>query len=150
MGSYFYRARFAILFLILIAIGRLVLGATGRPYQEGTNVFSIVTFTFFACLFYGAFSRPLWGFRFFQAMILGAVIAFSAQVLIFLATVGSYLLDVQTYFNNPRALNVEEAIPLSRALLIRLGGLVFNPIFASIAALIGWSLGNLIPRDGAK
>jgi hypothetical protein len=110
----------------------------------------MVTFTFIACLFYGAFSRPLWGARFFQAMILGAVIAFSAQSIIFLATVGSYLLDAQTYFNHPRALNVEEAIPLSRALLIRLGGLVFNPIFASIVALIGWSLGRLVPRDGAR
>ncbi|HEY7819704.1 MAG TPA: hypothetical protein VIG29_15895, partial [Vicinamibacteria bacterium] len=63
---------------------------------------------------------------------------------------GSYLLGAETYFNHPRALNVQEAIPLGRALLIRLGGLLFNPIFASIAALIGWSLGNLIPRDGAK
>ena len=145
MGSYFQRVRFAILFLVLFAIGRLVLGATGVAYAQGTNIFSIVTFSYFASLLFGAFSRPLWGFRLTQAMMLGVAIGLSGQILIFVATLGSYLAGAQTYFNDPTALNVQEAIPLGQAMVARLIGLVVNSILNSIAALIGWSLGKLIP-----
>jgi len=152
MGSYFHRVRFVIVFLILFTIGRFVLGATGVPYAEGTHVFSIVTFSLFASLLYGAFSRPLWGFRLPQAMMLGVAIGLSGQVLIFLATLGSALAGAETYFNNPIALlgqgagvDVEEAIPLGQAMVARLIGLVVNPILNAIAALIGWSLGKLVP-----
>jgi len=150
MGSYFRRVRFAILFLLLFAIGRLVLGATNIPYATGTHIFSIVTFSFFASLFFGAFSRALWGFRVPQAMMLGVAIGLSGQILIFLATLGSYLAGAETYFNNPIAIlgqggAVEEAIPLGQAMVARAIGLVLNPIFNSIAALIGWSLGKLVP-----
>ncbi len=145
MGSYFGRVRFAILFVVLFAIGRLVLGATGMPFAQGTHLFSIVTFSLFASLFFGAFSRQLWGFRFHQAMMLGVAIGLSGQILIFLATLGSYLAGTQTYFNDPAALNVPEAIPLGQALVARLIGIAINPILNSIAALIGWSLGKLIP-----
>jgi hypothetical protein len=155
MSSYFRRVQFVIVFLVLFAIGRLVLGATGVAYAQGTNIFSIVTFSFFASLLFGAFSRPLWGFRLPQAMMLGVVIGLSGQVLIFLATLGSYLAGAETYFNNPIALlgqgagvNVEEAIPLGQAMVARLIGLVVNPILNSIAALIGWSLGKLVPEKG--
>lgn len=154
MGSYFRRVRFAILFLLLFAIGRLVLGATNVPYATGTNIFSIVTFSFFASLFFGAFSRSTWGYRLGQAMMLGVAIGLSGQVLIFLATLGSYLAGAETYFNNPIAIlgqgagvNVE-AIPLGQAMVARLIGLVVNPILNSIAALIGWSLGKLVPEKG--
>ena len=150
MSSHFQRVRFAILFLVLFAIGRLVLGATGVAYAQGTNIFSIVTFSFFASLLFGAFSRPLWGFRLPQAMMLGLAIGLSGQILIFLATLGSYLAGAHTYFNDPTALvvgleNVPEAISLGGAMVARLIGLVVNPILNSIAALIGWSLGKLIP-----
>jgi hypothetical protein len=145
MGSYFHRVRFVVLFLVLFTIGRFVLGATGVPYAQGTHVFSIVTFSFFASLFFGAFSRQLWGFRLLQAMMLGIAIGLSGQILIFLSTLGSYLTGAETYFNNPTALNVQEAIPLGQAMGARAAGLVINPILNSIAALIGWSLGKLIP-----
>ena len=155
MSSYFRRVQFVIVFLVLFAIGRFVLGATGVPYAQGTHVFSIVTFSLFASLLYGAFSRPLWGFRLTQAMMLGVAIALSGQILIFLATLGSSLAGAETYFNNPIALlgqgaggNVEGAVPLGQAMVARLIGLVVNPILNSIAALIGWSLGKLIPGKG--
>jgi hypothetical protein len=150
MGSYFRRVRFAILFLLLFAIGRLVLGATNVPYATGTHIFSIVTFSLFASLFFGAFSRSTWGYRLGQAMMLGVAIGLSGQVLIFLATLGSYLAGAQTYFNNPIALvgpgATEEVIPLGQAMVARLIALVINPILNSIAALIGWSLGKLVPE----
>ncbi len=155
MGSYFRRVRFVIVFLVLFTIGRFVLGATGVPYAQGTHVFSIVTFSLFASLLYGAFSRPLWGFRLSQAMMLGVAIGLSGQILIFLSTLGSSLAGVETYFNNPVALlgqgagaKFEGAIPLGQAMVARLIGIVVNPILNSIAALIGWSLGKLIPGKG--
>jgi hypothetical protein len=146
MGSYFGRVRFAILFLVLIAIGRLVLGATGVPYAQGTNIFSLVTFSYIASLFFGAFSRSVWGFRVPQAMMLGVAIGLSGQVLIFLATLGSYLAGAETYFNHPTALNVQEAIPLGQAMVARLITLAINTIINSIVVFIGWSLGKLIPE----
>ena len=146
MGPYFQRVRFAILFLILFAIGRLVLGATGVPYDAGTHIFSLVTFAYLASLFFGAFSRPLWGFRATQAMMLGAAIGLSGQILILILTVGSYLTGADTYFNHPRALTGgEEAIPLAQALVARAIGLAVNSIASAIVALIGWSLGKLVP-----
>lgn len=155
MGSYFRRVRFAILFILLLAIGRLVLGATNVPYATGTAIFSIVTFSLFASLFFGAFSRAVWGFRVPQAMMLGVAIGLSGQVLIFVLTLGSYLAGADTYFNNPIALvgqgaaaELEGAIPLGQAMVARLIGIVINPILNSIAALIGWSLGKLVPEKG--
>jgi hypothetical protein len=145
MGSYFHRVRFVIVFLVLFVIARLVLGARGVPYAEGTHVFSMVTFSIFASLFYGGFSRTLWGLRPHQAMLLGIAIGLSGQILILLATVGSYLAGVETYFNHPSALNVESAIPLGQAVTRRLAGILVNPILNAIAALIGWSLGKLVP-----
>jgi hypothetical protein len=152
MGSYFRRLRFAILFLLLFAIGRLILGATNVPYATGTHIFSIVTFSLFASLFFGAFSRSAWGYRLGQAMMLGIAIGLFGQILIFLLTLVSYIAGAETYFNNPIALAGpgagEEAIPLGQAMVARLIGLVVNPILNSIAALIGWSLGKLVPEKG--
>jgi hypothetical protein len=147
MGVSIRRVRFAILFLVLFAIGRFILGARGVPYASGTNIFSLVTFSYIGSLLYGAFSKPLWGARLPQAMMLGVAIGLSGQIIIFLSTLFSYLAATETYFNHPTALNVEQAIPLAQALGTRALGLVINPIAASIAALIGWSLGGLIPKS---
>ncbi len=146
MGSYVPRVRFAIVFLVLITIGRFVLGATGVPYERGTHIFSIVTFSYFASILFGGFSRAVWGYRLRQAMMLGAAIGLSGQVLIFLSTLVSYLVGAETYFNNPAPLGGGESVPLSQAMLGRTLGLVANTIFCAIAALIGWSLGKLIPE----
>ncbi len=146
MGSYFRRVRFAIVFIVILVIGRVVLGATGVPYATGTNIFSIVTFSFFASILFGGFSRAVWGFRLGQAMMLGVAIGLSGQILIFLATLLSYVAGVETYFNNPAPLGGGESVPLSQAMLGRTLGLVANTIFCAIAALIGWALGKLIPE----
>lgn len=145
MGSYFHKARFAIVFLLIFLVGRLAMGAAGVPYENGTRVFTLVTFSVFASILYGGFSRRLWGSGWLQGMLMGTTIGLSAQIIIFLATVFSVVLGLQTYFNNPIALNQPDAVPLGQVLVIRAGGLVVNTILNSIAALIGWALGNLIP-----
>jgi hypothetical protein len=76
---------------------------------------------------------------------MGVLLGLSAQVVILLSTVVSYALGLDTYFTNPRALNVEAAIPMAQALQRRLGGLVFGPLFDAIAASLGWAAGALLP-----
>lgn len=146
MSRYFRFVRFAIVWLVILMIGRFVLGAMEVPYSEGTWLFSMVLFSNFAALIFAGFSRRVMGANLLQGMLVGASVALSAQVLILLATLGSYLVGAETYFNNPTALNVEEAVGVGRALGIRLFGLVVNTILCSIVGLIGWSMGGLIPE----
>ncbi|HSF19667.1 MAG TPA: hypothetical protein VLK65_29370 [Vicinamibacteria bacterium] len=147
MAEYFRFVRFAIIWLVVFLMGRLILGAFDVAYAQGTHVFSMVTFSWFGALFFGAFSRRARSYKWYQGMLVGGTIAFSAQVLIFLATVVSYLVGADTYFNHPTALNVFEPVPLVQAVGIRAFGLVVNTIIASIIGLIGWSMGNLIPES---
>jgi len=146
MSEYIRFARLAILLLILLLVGRLTLGVAGVPYATGTGIFSLVTFSYMAAFFFGAFSRPLRGYRWKQAVMLGITIVLTAQILIFATTVLSYLVGAETYFNHPTALNVPEPIGLVAALPIRLGGLVINTIVGSILASLGWWGGKLLPK----
>lgn len=146
MSEYIRFARLAILLLVLFLIGRLVVGAMGVPYERGTGIFSMVTLSWILSFVFAAFSRPLRGYSWKRAVMLGATIVLSAQILIFLTTVASYLVGAETYFNHPTALNVPEPISLVAALPIRLGGLVANTIIGSIWALLGWLGGKLLPK----
>ncbi|MEE9263712.1 MAG: hypothetical protein V3V11_04580, partial [Vicinamibacteria bacterium] len=76
----------------------------------------------------------------------GLTIALAAQLLIFTATLVSYLVGAETYFNHPTALNQTEAVSLGQALPARLGGLVANSIIGSIWGLLGWTAGKLLPK----
>ena len=138
--------RFAWLLLLIAAVGRLILGAVGVPYEEGNWFFSMVVLTYHLSLFYGAFAKKLKGYRLPQAMVLGALIALSAQVIILVLTVASYGLGVDTYFNHPFALTRgTEAVSFSGALPVRWGGLLANSITGGIGGLLGWLAGGLIP-----
>lgn len=147
MAQHLRLARLFWLLLAIFTIGRLLM--TRVPYDKGHHVFSLVTLTLFSAIFYGAFTRRWLGYRVLQAMMLGGVLAFSAQVVIVLATLGSYLLGVDTYFTNPRALLGVNAppdpIPFAQAMLTRLGGLVANTISTAIIAALGWVMGGLLP-----
>lgn len=146
MSEYLRFARLAILLLILFLIGRLVVGAMGVPYERGTGIFSVVTLSWILCFVFGAFSRPLWGYGWKQAVLLGLVIILCAQVLIAAAMVVSYLAGVQTYFNNPTALNSDVPMGLGQALLTRVVGWIINSIAGSIWASLGWWGGKLLPK----
>ncbi len=138
-------ARLYLVVLVLFAVGRWVQGFQQVPYDRGHHVFSIVTLTFLASFFFAAFCRAWRGYSFGQAALMGVLLGLSAQVVIFLSTLASYALGLDTYFTNPRALNVEAAIPMAQALQRRLGGLVFGPLFDAIAASLGWAAGALLP-----
>lgn len=145
MSEYARFAKLPILLLILFMIARLILGATGVPYESGTIV-SMVFLSWVSAFFFGAFSRRLRAYSWKRAMMLGLTIVLAAQVLIFAATLVSYLVGAETYFNHPTALNQTEAVSLGPAVVARVGGLVANSIFGSIWGLLGWTAGKLLPK----
>ncbi len=147
--GYLHFLRLAFFLISLITVGRLVLGATGVPYEKGTAVFSIVITMYYLSFLHGAFARKLKGYRPLQSMMLGAIIGYGAEIIILLLTLASYGFNVETYFNHITALNVEEAIPLGQALGIRLGGLAANTGICGILGLLGWLGGALVPEAGS-
>jgi hypothetical protein len=152
MAQHLRLARLFWLLLAIFTIGRLLM--TRVPYDKGHHVFSLVTLTIFAAIFYGAFTRRWLNYRVLQAMTLGAVLAFGAQVVIVIATAASYSLGVDTYFTNPRALLGVNAppdpVPFAQAMLARAGGLFANTISAAIIGALGWVMGGLLPGDTPK
>jgi hypothetical protein len=146
MGPILFRLRLYFVLLAVFAVGRWLMGTSGVPYERGTAVFSLVLLTLLGSFFYAAFGRRLWGLRLPRAMALAVSLALATQAVIFLATLLSYALGIETSFNHPRALNVEAPLPLIQALDVRLGGTVGNTLFAVIASALGWTLGTLLPE----
>ena len=145
-------ARFYLLLLALFKVGRWLSGTLNVPYEKGTHLFSIVTLTAYAAVFYGAFCRRWRGFRLWRAAGLALTIGVISQAVIFAATLLSYGLGLHTYFNHPTALLGPKAplteVPFGQAVLSRVGGLIVNPILAGIAGALGWIMGGLLPEDG--
>jgi len=152
MAEHLRLARLFWLLLAIFTIGRLAM--TRLPYDRFHHVFSLVTLTAFATIFYGAFTRRWRDYRVLQAMMLGALLGFSAQVVIFVATLVSYTLGVDTYFTNPRALlgfsAPPDPVPFAQAMGARAGGVVFNTIASGIMGSLGWVMGALLPADKPK
>jgi hypothetical protein len=145
MSEYLRLARLYLVLLAIFTVGRWLMGTSGVPYDKGHHVFSLIILTTFSILFYGAFCRRWLGYRLAQAALLGFILAMAAQIVIVVATVLSYGLGLETYFNNPRALNVEAPLSFGQALGRRLGALVGNPLFGALMGCIGWALGGLLP-----
>lgn len=141
------QARLYFALLTLFTLGRWGMGFGGVPYEDGHHVFSIVILTLISCIYYPAFLRRVRGDGVAQGMAVGLILGFSSQTLILLSTVLSYALGLDTYFNNPRALNVTEAIGFAPALATRLLGLVANSFSCAVAGALGWALGALLPAD---
>jgi len=146
MADYFRIGRMYFVLLALFAVVRFAQGAMGVAYEKAHHVFSIFILTVLASVFYAAFCRRWRAFGLKQAVTLGALFGFVAQVVIFLATVISYALGIDTFFNHMTALNQTEPVGFARALGIRAPGLVIFPIINAIAAAIGWALGGLLPE----
>ena len=141
--------RLPLLLLLLFAVGRFSLGLARVPYfPRGTAIFSIVVLAFISSFYFGALSGKVGGFGWGGALLCGTVIGFAAQILIFTATLVSYLGDFNTYFRHWDALNVPEGtvVPMAQAMQARAGGLLIGPVFTTIAAALGRSLGGLAPE----
>jgi hypothetical protein len=141
--------RLPLLLLLIWAIARFSLGLAGFPYApRGNAMFSIVGLTLVSCLYYGALSRGVGGFGWGGTLLVGVAIGLFGQILIFLATLVSYLGNMNTYFVHWDALNIPEGttIPMAKAMMARTGGLIVGGcITPAIAAAIGRALGKLAP-----
>jgi hypothetical protein len=146
-----YYLRLSYLYLVLLAIvtvGRWYLGNVAHvPYADATDKLSIVIMTIFASIFYGAFCRRWQKFGVLQALTLAALLGFMSQIVVFLSTLSSYALGIDSYFTVPRALNSETPLGLGAALVVRARGMLGNTVGSAIAGMIGWLLGGLLPED---
>lgn len=145
MAEYLRIGRMYLVLLAIFSVARFAQGAMGVPYEKAHHVFSIFILTVLSSVFYAAFCRRWRGFRLMQAVTLGALFGFIAQVVIFLATVISYALGLDTFFNHMTALNQTSPVGFGRALGIRAPGLVIFPIVNAVAAAIGYALGGTLP-----
>ncbi len=144
---------FAVILLIFTVI-RLYAGAQGVPYENPRIAsVSLVTLTFIAAALTAALARGLAGLSLKDAAKTGALMGFYAQVVIFVVTMISIAAGAQTYFNYPAAINdqlIGQPITIAAALPFRIGGLIFGPLSAAIAATIGWGIGAVMNRGGGK
>jgi hypothetical protein len=164
--------RFVRLPLLLVTIWatvRFILGVAGVPYApRGNAMFSVYSVMMISCLYWGALSNKIAGFKWGGTILTGVTIGVYAQILILLATVISYAANLNTsYFVHWDALNVDPATltppvsmadallhpeqvampPMSKALVTRLSGILFNGISAGIFAVIGRALSGLAPKS---
>lgn len=141
--------RLPLLMLFIYAVARFSIGLAGVPYApRGNAMFSIVGLAFISSLYFGALSGRVGGFGWLGAALVGLAIGLFAQILIFSATLVSYLAHLNTYFVHWDALNVPEGTvaTMSQAMAARAGGLAFGWIPTVVLALVGRALGSLISR----
>jgi hypothetical protein len=152
LREYTRLARPFFVMLAIVAVGRWLMGTVFHvPYAAGTNALSIVTLTLFSSLLSGAFLRRWLAFRLSQAAGFAMYMAVAAQLVILVSTAASYLLGIESYFNNPMALNRQtDPISFGAAMGFRAGGLVVNTLLNGIAGSLGWALGGLLPAQGKR
>jgi hypothetical protein len=139
-------ARFYFVLLAIFTIGRWLQSLSHRDYNQGHQVFSIVTLTFLSSTYFAAFCRKWRGYTLLQAVMLGMMLGLIAQIVIFASTALSYALGMHTFFNHPRALNVETELTMNEALTRRAFGLLAGPIGNGVAAFLGWLMGGVLPE----
>ena len=143
-------ARVYFVLLALVVLLRFVLGnVQGVPYEKFTDKVSVVIITLVSALLYAAFARAFLGYRILEAAKLAMTLGLASQVAVFLATAVSYVLGIQSAFNNPLALNQPgvASVPFGAALGIRAGGLVVNTLATGIVGALGWALGAVLPAQ---
>jgi len=144
--------RLPLLLLLIFAVVRFALGASGVPYApRGNAMFSIVGLTFVSSCYFGALSRKLGGFGWGGTVLVGYSIGLWGQILIFIATWLSYAMGIETsYFRHWDALNVPEgtSVAMGAAMAARAQGLIIGPIISIVPALIGRALQALAPNPG--
>lgn len=146
MGENLRVVRFYLVLLAIFTVGRWSLGFAGAEYDKTHQVFSIVILTFISSAYYGYLSRNFVGGGIKRAIMLGVLLGVCSQIVIFLSTAISYILGIDSFFTNPRALNVEQAIPFGQAMGLRAITFVVNTVLNAIAGAIGYGIGAVGPK----
>ena len=145
--------RLPLLLILIYAVLRFLMGPVfGVPYApRGNAVFSVFGLTVISCVYFGAMSNRVGRLSWVGTLLVGILLGLWAQILIFTATLLSYLagLEATSYYTHWDALNVPEgtAVPMGQAMIARAVGLAAGPILPTIAALLGRLIfGPLAPR----
>lgn len=135
--------RLPMLLILIYAVLRFLMGPVfGASYApRGNAMFSVFGLTVISCFYFGAMSNRVGRFSWKGTLLTGYAIGLWAQILIFLATLVSYLAGVEatSYYTHWDSLNVPEgtAVPVTQAMTSRAVGLVFGPLLPTVAALLG-------------
>ena len=138
--------RFYLVLLAIFTVGRWGLSLGGANYDKTHQVFSIVILTNISSLYYGLLVRGFVGGGVKRAAVLGATLAVTSQIVIFVSTALSYLLGMDTFFNHPQALNATHALPLGEAMVGRTITFVANVVINSVAGALGWLIAGVGPQ----
>jgi hypothetical protein len=135
--------RFYFWILALFTVGRWGLSFSGVEYSKAREVFSVVILALIASAHHAAFARAFAGYRFGQAVALGATIGFITQLVVWGSTALSYLLGMHTFWNASEAIaRTTTPVEFGSAMVQRAVGLIANVILNSIAAAIGYAMGG--------
>ena len=141
--------RFYVVLLAIFTLGRWGLSLGGAEYSATHQVFSIVILTNISSAYYAFLTRGFVGGGLKRALALGALLGAVSQVVILLSTAISYVAGMDTFFNHPRALTVEEVIPFGQAMVTRVFGLVAGVVTNVVSALLGYGIASLTgPKAG--
>ena len=143
--------RLPLLLILIYATLRFLLGPVFHvPYApRGNAMFSVLGVAIISGFYFGALSGRVGGFGWLGTLLTGYVIGLFAQILIFTATLISYVAHIDSYFVHWDALNVPEGtvVPMASALTARAFGVLIGPLLPTVAALIGRALGKLAPTS---
>lgn len=156
--------RLPFLLVLIWTVARFSLGLAGVPYApRGNAMFSVYSVMLLSSIYFGALSARIGGYDWKGTALVGASIGVWAQLLILVATLVSYAAGLNTYFIHWDALNVDPAkfsislaealtnppeqltLPMGKAMLGRVLGIVINGIMMALAALMGRLLSGLAP-----
>ena len=149
MGEHLRLIRFYLALLALFTVGRWGLSLGGADYDATHQIFSIVILTDISAAYYAFVVRGFAGGGLKRAVLIGALLGAISQVVILLSTAVSYMAGMDTFFNYPRALNVEEAIPFGQAMVGRAITFVANTVINAVIATLGYGIASLVgPKAG--
>jgi hypothetical protein len=147
MGENFKLMRFYLVLLALFTVGRWALSLGGAEYAKTHQIFSLVILTNISALYYGFVSRTFLGAGVKRAVLLGVSLAAVSQLVIVVSMLVSYGLGMETFFNHPTALNVDQAMPFGQAVGTRAVGFVINVIVNGVFGALGWLIAMVVPKQ---
>ena len=148
IGKVLQLIRLPLILIVILVIIRFILGARGVQYSARTNAAtSVLMLTIWCSIIFGALSAKVNGLGWVGTILVGVFLGFFMESLVLIATVISYMANLNTYFNNCDNLNVDPcmAVPMSKALATRAQGLIGGPVTGMVMALVGRLFSKLIP-----
>ena len=113
--------------IAIFFIANVALVAIGVSYDDAKRAFSMVVLQTHISVLWSAVGRRYRGYSVGDAILSVVLTAAISEILIWGATIFSYLTGVHTYFSDPVAIaGTADAVSFASAMAARSGGLVAN------------------------